>query len=100
MHKGIRYRLSATILMEFGNVSEQMPTIQPAKAITIPNHIKVLNCDNASECCKDFFKRISVMPHKMMQDNVNRSQVIFFPLKINKIKSAATEATAQKRKLR
>ena len=86
--------------MDSGKVSEQIAIIPPAKAITNPIHIKVLNCDNGSECCKDFFRRISVVPHKIMHDNVNRSQIIFFPLKISKIKSAATEATAQKRKLR
>ena len=64
--------------MDSGKVSELIAIIHPANAITNPIHIKVLNCDNGSECCKDFFRRISVMPHKMMQDNVNRSQVIFF----------------------
>ena len=79
MHKGIRYRLSPTILIDSGKVVEQKAITTPAKAITNPIHIKVLYCDSVSEWCKDFFKRISVAPHKTMQDNVNRNQIIFFP---------------------
>ena len=65
------------IIIDWGKVFEQIAITTPAKVITNPIHIKVLYCDSVSEWCKDFFKRISVVPHKIMQDSVNKNQIIF-----------------------